>query len=150
MLNDICRELNNWFETSKYFDKFTIKNGEIDLSDLVVDGSLQNNQYFRIVGSVFNDGVYQYPASDLTDEVFEGAVWPMAIPKEILDLSSEIPNWISQNEEALNSPFQSESFGGYSYSKASGNTSGNGDGSITWQSHFASKLNKWRKMRCRY
>lgn len=57
-LTDLCKELNNWFVTSIHHDNFTIKNGEINLADMVVDGSLQNGQYFRIVGSVFNDGVH--------------------------------------------------------------------------------------------
>ena len=73
----------------------------------------------------------------------------MAVPSEVIDLSTEIDKWIEANADTLNSPFQSESFGGYSYSKASGTSGTSGDGSITWQSHFAGKLNKWRKMRCR-
>lgn len=148
MLNEICRELHNYFETSKYFGRFVISNGEIDLSDLVEDGSLQEGQYFRIVGSIFNDGIYKYPTSDLKDEIFkDGAVWPLAIPNELVELSAEIADWNEKNGSVLNSPFQSESFGGYSYTKASGN---NGSGTFTWKDQFASKLNPWRKMRCRY
>ena len=147
MLNEICKELNNWFETGKYFNTtLTISDGQIDLSDLIASGALQTNQYFRIVGSVFNDGVYQYPATDLTDEIFDGAIWPMAVPKEIIDLSTEISNWSTANAEVLASPYQSESFGGYSYSKAS-SSDGN---TLTWKDQFGSRLSKWRKIRCRY
>ena len=147
MLNEICKELNNWFETGKYFNTtFTISDGQIDLSDLIASGALQTNQYFRIVGSVFNDGVYQYPATDLTDEIFDGAIWPMVVPKEIIDLSTEISNWNAANAEILASPYQSESFGGYSYSK----TSGNDGNTLTWKDQFGSRLSKWRKIRCRY
>ena len=40
------------------------------------------------------------------------------------------------------SPYTSESFGGYSYTKA---TDANG-APIGWQKAFASRLNKWRKL----
>ena len=70
----------------------------------------------------------------------------MAIPTEISNLLERINTWVDDNMSVLDSPYQSESFGGYSYSKASGNAS-NGDGNITWQSHFANELNRWRKIR---
>lgn len=148
MLDAICRELNNYFETNKYFGRFIISDGTIDLSDLIANGSLQEGQYFRIVGSVFNDGIYQYPASDLHDETFEkGAIWTLALPKELVELSAEIENWNEKNRNVISSPFQSESFGGYSYTKASGN---NSNGTFTWKDQFASQLSHWRKIRCRY
>ena len=136
----LCKELNNWFEVDRKFGKYEIKEG-----GLTVD-FLQTGQFFRIVGSVFNDGVYQYPVSDLHDETFEGAIWPMAVPSAISDLLKNVNSWIDSNKDVLNSPYQSESFGGYSYSKATGNAS-NGDGNVTWQSHFANELNQWRKIR---
>ena len=72
MLNTICAEIRNYFLAHKEKDihagKYTITNGSINLSFLL-DG-----QYFRIVGSALNDGVYQYPASCLKDEQFEGSV----------------------------------------------------------------------------
>lgn len=139
-ISDLCKELNNWFEVDREFGKYEIKDGTI-----IID-SLQKGQFFRIVGSIFNDGVYEYPANDLKDEEFEGAIWPMAIPTEISNLLERINTWVDNNMSVLDSPYQSESFGGYSYSKASGNAS-NGDGNITWQSHFANELNQWRKIR---
>lgn len=106
---------------------------------------LRAGQYFRIVGSVLNDGVYQYGDCALRDETFEGAVWAMAVPSEFLRLEEEIKAWRTQYENAANSPFQSESFAGYSYTKSSAN--GNSGGSVTgWQGVFASRLNKWRKL----
>lgn len=45
---------------------------------------LQEGQYFRVVGSVFNDGLYQYPTKDMIDEIFDGAVWALAVPKAVL------------------------------------------------------------------
>lgn len=144
-ITDFCEELHNWFDVDRIFGTFTISNSEIT----VPDGYLQENQYFRIVGSVFNDGVHQYPVSDLTDETFEGAVWAMAVPPAAIALFTQIQEWdekYSQNE-AANSPFQSESFGGYSYSKGSNSTTGGSNITVSWQNQFKSRLNRWRKLR---
>lgn len=147
-LADLCAEIRNHFEKSKYFGKFSIQDGVIDLSDIEYDGSIQDGQYFRIVGSVFNDGVYQYPAAGLIDESFDGAVWPMAVPPAVLSLLDDINAWLSDPKvvEAMSRPYQSESFGGYSYTKASGSGSASGS-ALTWQSQFSSRLNRWRKIR---
>ena len=51
MLTEICQELKNWFDLERHFGVFTIENGELSLPFLM-DG-----QYYRICGSVFNDGV---------------------------------------------------------------------------------------------
>ena len=144
MLTELCQELRNWFDVKRIFGTFTIENGSIDVD-------LQEGQYFRIVGSVFNDGVYQNipeVLSSLHDEVFTGAVWAMAVPPEVIALASDIQSWQEKYGEASQSPYMSESFGGYSYSKGSGaSTAGGGDGSPTWKSAFASRINKWRKIR---
>ena len=137
-LTELCKELKNWFEMDKVFGVFTVENGTIDLSNFVQEG-----QYFRIVGSVFNDGVYQYPAYNLTDESFDGAIWPMAVPPAVVGLASEIGEWVGKYGTVINSPFTSESWNGYSYTKASGDAGG---GSATWQSTFAKRLNQWRKI----
>lgn len=141
MLTELCQELRNWFEREKYFDTFTITGGEI----AVPDGSLQDGQYFRIIGSVFNDGVYQYPTSDLTDEVFQGAIWAMAVPPAVIDLSERIQAWQEKFGDSVSSPYSSESFGGYSYTRA-GAGQGSASSSPTWQSTFANELNRWRKI----
>lgn len=141
-ITDFCCELNNFFKKEIYLGEFAIEGGQIVLPAIV---DIKNGQYFRIVGSVFNDGVYQHPAAGLTNETFRGAVWAMAIPPAAIDLFDEIKAWdtkYSQNE-AVSSPFQSESFGGYSYSKAATGT----DISISWQKQFKSRLNRWRKLR---
>lgn len=147
MLTELCTELRNWFETSKYFGTFAIENGELNLSSLVAEGSLHDGQYFRIVGSVFNDGVHEYPPADLKDEVFRGAIWTMAVPPAVIDLSERIEDWETKYGDSVSSPYSSESFGGYSYSKASagqGNTYSSGN--PTWRSTFANELRNWRKL----
>ena len=144
-MTDFCEELHNWFDVDRSFGTFTISNGEIT----VPDGYLQENQYFRIVGSVFNDGVYKYPSNELIDETFDGAVWAMALPPAAIALFTQIQEWdekYSQNE-AANSPFQSESFGGYSYSKGYNSSANGSDTTVSWQNQFKSRLNRWRKLR---
>ena len=138
MLTEICAELHNYFEVpnGRHFGKFTISGGSIAPLDFLQDG-----QHFRIVGSVFNDGVYQYPATSLTDEVFEGAVWAMALPPSLIALTAEIEEY-NKSDAGKASPYVSESFGGYAYTKA---TDANGV-PIGWQKAFASRLNKWRKL----
>ena len=138
MLTELCAELRNYFEVpnGRHFGKFKISGGSIAPSDF-----LQEGQYFRIVGSVFNDGVYQFPASNLTDEVFTGAVWAMAVPPAVIALSAEIEAF--QNSDAAKpSVYVSESFGGYSYTKA---TDSNGAGA-SWKTIFSKRLNNWRKI----
>ena len=90
MLAEICAELRNYFEVpnGRHFGTFEISGGSIAPLDF-----LQEGQYFRIVGSVFNDGVYQYPATSLTDEVFEGAVWAMRLPPAVIALAAEIEEY---------------------------------------------------------
>ena len=141
-LTELCQELRNWFERDKFFGTFTIENGTI----IVPDGSLQDGQFFRVIGSVFNDGVHQYGASELSDEVFTGAIWAMAVPPAVIDLSRRISEWVTKYGESVSSPYSSESFGGYSYVRASGAGQGNATSGPTWQSTFANELNKWRKI----
>lgn len=140
MLTDLCKELRNWFETNKVFGTFTVSGGSIDLSDFV-----QVGQYFRIVGSVFNDGVYQYPAVNLVDESFDGAIWPMAVPPAVIGLAHEIEAWAGKYEAVTESPYSSESFANYSYTKSNGYADGGAD-KTTWQGVFAKRLNHWRKI----
>lgn len=150
MLTELCQELRNWFEKEKYFGTFTIEGGQL------TDGSfLQDGQYYRIIGSVFNDGVHKYEpnnaeSEELHNEVFEGAVWAMAVPPTVVALSNKISEWQAKYgnaDSAALSPYQSESFGGYSYSKGGGSGSGSGGSSVpTWKSVFADDLSRWRKI----
>lgn len=144
MLSELCRELKNWFDEGqpKIHGEFEISEGKI--TDEIFNDEIQTNQYFRIIGSVFNDGVYQFTDElALIDEKFDGAIWLMAIPKDIISLNDEIDKWIADYGDIVNGPYSSESFGGYSYSKQTGKSSG---GVASWQYIFSSKLNLWRKI----
>ena len=139
MLEQVLRHLNNWFLVDIHEGTFTVENGSITLP------FLQTNQYFRICGSVFNDGLHLYPAADLTDETFTGMVWALAVPKTVVSLAEDIAAWEEKNGEAVASPYQSESFGGYSYTKRSAGSDGNALNG--WQGAFKGRLNDWRKLK---
>ena len=139
MLTEICAELKNYFidrDKDIHSGQYAIVDGSIDLPFLL------EGQYFRIVGSVLNDGVWQYPTSQLSDEVFDGAVWAMRVPPSLIALAAEIEQWQADNAAILATPFQSESFGNYSYTtKGAGSTA-----TFSWQNQFASKLNPYRRL----
>nr|DAG60609.1 MAG TPA: hypothetical protein [Caudoviricetes sp.] len=141
MLEELMRECRNYFliPGGVHPDTYTIKDGSIALPFLRV------GQYFRIVGSTFNDGVYQYEDFTLVDETFTGAVWVLAVPQEFERLAENIQKWRTEYEDTQNSPFQSESFGGYSYSLKSDSGS-YGSSLVGWRRTFANDIRKWRKL----
>ena len=138
MLTELCAEIRNYFLATDgvHTGTFTISGGTIAPLDFLTEG-----QYFRIVGSTFNDGVHRYPASDLTDESFAGAVWAMAVPPAVIGLAVEIEKYKAETEKNL-SGYSSESFGGYSYTKF---TDSHG-APLSWEKAFAGRLNKYRRM----
>ena len=145
VLTEICEYLNNYFWVKKIYGTYTIENGLI-----TVEG-LQDGQYFRILGSTFNDGVHKYPitaSTKLVDETFKGYIWAMAVPQTVIAIASDISAWQQQygaaNSPAL-SPYNSESFSGYSYSKGGGGASGGSN--VCWQDVYGGRLQKYRRLR---
>lgn len=134
MIDEICASLHNYFAMDIVPGEYTVNDGEITLPFLAA------GQFFRVVGSVFCDGVYRYGDKLPADETFDGAIWALAIPPALEAIAAEIEEWKAKNADVLASPYQSESFGGYSYSK------GTGSDSASWQGAFASRLNRWRKI----
>lgn len=142
---EICAYCRNWFDYNqpKYFDTVTIQGGAL----VGFENKLKSGQYFRVIGSTFNDGVHKYPATELTDETFSGgAVWGMAIPKDFLDLCEEIAKWDTENGEAVTSPYQSESFHSYSRTMYSGGGASKETDKTAWQGAFSARLARWRKV----
>ena len=140
MLDKILRELG-WYRHPDHqyvddtkFERFTIEGGKIAPSDF-----LKEKDYYRIIGSKHIDGLYQYPNSDLTDEVFDGAVWVMRIPPAVVTLAQDIEKY-AQSDSGKQSAYVSESFGGYSYTKA---TNSNGV-PLSWKRMFEDELHGWR------
>lgn len=136
MLERLLFHLKNWFVHETFAGQFHIENGDIAIPNL------KNGQYFRIIGSVFNDGLHKAGCCSLQDETFTGSVWTLAVPFAVTDLAERIESWEHDNAKVNASPYQSESFGGYSYSKATGK---NGE-PITWKDAFRAELNTWRKV----
>ena len=155
MLETILTHLHNWFPVNggKHSGTFEIVSGALAAS------FLQPGQYYRIRGSVFNDGLHQYvtatgadtsgsdelfgdgsgtAAESLHDETFTGEVWALAVPAAVVALADEIAAWREKNPETDKT---SESFGGYSYTRGSSSENVGGG----WQSVFAGRLNPYRR-----
>jgi hypothetical protein len=143
ILTHICEELNNWFTHDYIAGDFTITDGTIALPDL------KEGQYFRINGSALNDGVYRYPAYGLQDETFRGFIGVMYIPPVVLDVAAELESAESAAAESgagVLSPFSSESFNGYSYTRG---TNKDGTPMTAMDAAWANALRKlrpWRKL----
>ena len=152
MLEKICNHVHNYFTGAAHPGTYTITGGSLSVD------FLKEGQRFHIVGSDLNDGVYTWHASgikddddsapaELRDEVFSGSILPMAVPREFVLLASEVAAWVQEYGSKVLSPYQSESvIGVYSYTKAgTGGNADGGNGSPTWESVFASRLNPYRR-----
>lgn len=142
LIDEICTEIRNYFceDVDKHIGTFTINDGVISPS---LD--LSQTSLIRIVGSRYNDGVH-YSNETFADETFHGGIWVMSPPQAFLDLYKEIETWQNKYgsaDSAGMSPYQTESFGGYSYSKPYGS----GELNVTWQSAFRNRLKIFRRAR---
>lgn len=147
MLEEVLRYVNNRFDRDSSGRLVGRAEGAFEVSDgtLTVDG-LAEGQYFWVEGSALNDGLHLYPDTDMADESFEGRVVFLRVPKAVVAMTAEIEEWCAKNAEAIGGPYQSESFGGYSYSKASGGAQGNELAPAAWQSQFGARLRPYRKI----
>lgn len=147
-MGELCAECRNWHKPEIISGEFRVENGILQPIPVVPDGA-----YIRIVGSTFNDGVWQYPHGDFVDETFKGAVWLMHVPQDFIALLDDINAWQSVNEQAIASAFAevlagqyaSETFAGYTYQKKTGI----GDVPTTWKDPrlgFNARLAMWRKI----
>ena len=148
-MDELCGFVRNYFLKDYRSPEKYIHNGHYE----IVNGTIQalpfliSGQWFRIKGSRLNDGVYKYPAENkLKSEEFDGEIWEMYVPADFESLLTDINTWLTNNADALNGPFQSESFGGYSYSKG---FMSRGNGSVVaigWQTQFATRLSRFRRL----
>lgn len=146
MLEQILTEIHNWFRVRDGVDgihpgTYTIQNGKIALP------FLRDGQYFRIMGSVFNDGLYRYgpDMAALEDETFQGTVWALAVPKAVIDAAAEAETWLAKNGAVVNGIYSSESFGGYTYTKDTAAADSVAQTGIP--AHILAKVNCYRKVR---
>lgn len=147
MLEEVLRYINNRFDRDgngvaygSESGTFTVDGGSLDADGLI------EGQYFWIEGSILNDGLHLYPDSDLQDETFYGRIVYLAIPRAVVEIADEIEQWNASNADTVNSPLQSESFGGYSYTRASGGAQGNEMPSAAWQLQYGARLRPYRKL----
>lgn len=138
-LFELLMHLRNFFPGMKW----QFFGEEITEKRLSLPG-LENGDYYLIEGSRRNDGIHVYGNQDLRNEVFSGTVTEICVPDAVLKLLDEINQWQEKNGEAVASPYQSESFGGYSYTKTNANN-GNGE-SMSWKTAFGPRLRAWRKL----
>lgn len=149
MLEQFLTELCNWFRVrdsvdGKHPGTYTIENGGIALP------FLRDGQYFRIMGSLFSDGLHCYgPEMEiLEDETFTGTIWALAIPKIVIDTAKEKAEVEAKIADVTgsfaSSGFTSESFGGYSYSK---DTTGQLSALNSQRDEIVKRMNQWRKLR---
>ena len=160
MMTSLCREVRNYFvrtESDKISGSFSVREGGIALSADAAGASqddfrIADGQFFRIVGSLYNDGVWQNSEAMMTnlrEEEFTGQVWLMAPPKDFLDLAVEIAAWIERFGDAALSPYASESFGGYSYTlrgTSRRNESARDNEDASWQTAFKRRLAAYRRI----
>lgn len=150
MLEDVCNFVHNYFELERHTGVFEVTDGMLSLSFLL------EGQRFKIIGSALNDGIYTYHADGIKDdddvdsviletETFSGTIVSMGVPKAFGKIVSDIIAWQEKNKDVLDSPYTSESFGGYSYTKASG-SGANAGGQLSWQDVFRTRLNAYRKL----
>lgn len=143
MLEMLLIFLHNWFRVKddvegKHPGTYTISGGNIALP------FLQEGQYYRIIGSVFNNGLHKYGESDLTDETFDGTIWALDIPKAVEAEAERLAEWQTKYGDVISGPYSSESFGGYSYSKAAwASEGGSGD---TWKNEVSAAVRALKKM----
>lgn len=146
MLEAVLNSLNNWFDRDARGRFFHAESGELSVeggSLLGADGWLADGQWFRILGSAFNDGLHRHPANDLVDEEFCGCAYALHVPPAVVELSERAAAWEEANGEASRGVYASESFGGYSYSLKGG--SSREGGPAGWRTAFADELRGWRK-----
>lgn len=147
MLGAVLAYLNNWFERDPVTRMRNVYAGRLAVSGRTLtglpDGFLADGQHVRIRGSRLNDGVYAWPCFGLSDEEFAGEAWALSVPADVLALAEDVAEWVKRYGDAQDSPYASESFGGYSYTKASGDGP---QGGSTWQAAFAARLAPWRKL----
>lgn len=154
-LEQVLAHIHNWFTRETLsLSECEVVDGQLPAS---VAEAVPAGTWYRIQGSYLNDGLHLRGAEDegLNDESFSGTLSVLAVPRALLAVVDEISDWVAANAEARSkaaaSPYQSESFGGYTYSMrpdlTGGSSSSSGSGGLTgWQAAFKSDLNPYRRL----
>lgn len=141
-VGQVMRNINNYFESGYRATSYTIAGGSLSPGDLLAPG-----MWIAITGSVFHDGAWRMDErlglkdmpNSTPDETFYGRVWFLHPPAEFLETCKKIAEFAKKTPAG---GLQSESFGEYSMTRASGKNGG----VLTWQEAFADDLRPYRKM----
>lgn len=146
ILEQVLGSIHNWFVR----DTFEVSGCRIEDATLPASVTFPDGVWYRIQGSYLNDGMHLRGDENegLTDETFDGMITTHVMPKALLSIVDEISEWANGKQgETANGPYQSESFGGYSYTlKGSSATSGTNPPTTGWRAVFAGRLSQWRKL----
>lgn len=145
ILEQVLGSIHNWFER----ESFPVKECSVTGGVLPASVPIPDGVWYRIQGSYLNDGMHLKgdESEGLVDETFDGTITTHVIPKALLSIVEEISAWSESKGIEANGPYQSESFGGYSYTmKGSSTASGTNAPSTGWRAVFAGRLNQWRKL----
>lgn len=132
----VMRHVRNFFERGWVDGTLVISGGVLSVP---VDAP-----YIAITGSRYNDGVHRMLSDTvaerpLRDETFSGRVWLLYPPADFLDLCRDASEFDDKNPAGA---LKSESFGEYSYTRASA-----GSGApLTWETALQSRLMPYRRM----
>ncbi|MCD8174990.1 MAG: hypothetical protein LUD41_03470 [Phascolarctobacterium sp.] len=159
MLEQVLTYLNNWFVRYTYTGDVTVSEDGAVLAPSEAADVLQPGRWYRILDSDFYDGVYQVPeeqsekeepeeeAEELEEEeqseTLSCTLWALGVPAGLMRIVAEMEAWQAKYGDAASGPYQSESFGGYSYSKAGASSSGSGTATVWTQ--FADALAPFRR-----
>lgn len=145
MLEQVLGSIHNWFvRDTLSVGECVIEDGELPASVPIPDGA-----WYKIEGSYLNDGMHLKGSADegLVDETFSGTITVHVIPRPLLAIVEEICQYQEKHGASASGPYQSESFGGYSYTlKGNSMASGTNAPSTGWRAVFAGQLNQWRKL----
>jgi len=139
-LPELLDVLNNYFDDESIAGDFTISGGAF----INLPTTIMADQWYKIDGSVFNDGIYQKgKETTLKDETFAGYVSAMRVPPAIDKLLADINAWITaKGDDQGMTGVVSESFDGYSYTKAT-NEKGM---PATWREVFSKQIVRYKKI----
>lgn len=145
MLEQVLSHIHNWFgRDSIAVTACSIVDGALPSG---VTAGMLEGQWYRVEGSYLNDGLHLHPATDLSDETFDGTITLLAIPRPLLRVVEDIEAWQEANGATVDGPYASESFGEYSYTMRSDSSASSGSGGLTgWRLSFRDRLNPWRRM----
>jgi hypothetical protein len=136
---EVLKYLRNFFPGRRWsLEEEAVTEGEVALPEL------QKGDMYLIEGSRRNDGVHVYGSAGLYGETISGVATEICVPDDLTRLIGEINEWQEKYSEAIASPYTSESFGGYSYTKASSIAEGNT--AVSWKTQFKGRLAAWRKL----